>query len=539
MRATFLANKKRLSFIIFMALLLTAVGICILYSAEHVQGNFWVIASFVLNTTLFTVQLLWAIWKHPFSFDMMFWLFSLFFFGYAPWLQYLSNVYAWSVQPTHAQVLTTNLLVLLWSVCYLVGRSTLAGTKLQGVLLKAARCVWRLLKRAYFGLLSSRIVSALRKAGNLFSTAAKKLCSLAVRCCKTVILWLDRHTPLKMEAPAQKTLSAMRQWWTQKQARSPAEKALDVLLLLSICVVIYYLIFVGFTNLFARSSAEIPADSTTVYLLLTHGFKNTVLFTAVLFILRLKKIKKLDLRAVIAAACLLLACFPTAMSRNMLASFYAGLLIIMIDKSRKGRWFSLIILGGLVLVFPAVEAFRLITNLQNHSVFDLILSSFQTTYLAGHYDAHQMFISIQDYVSNYGLTWGRQLLGALLFFIPRSIWPGKPTGTGHTVFTALQHSFTNVSAPLVAESYVNFGVAGIILFAFVLGALLRILDSRYWKNSNPYSLIRFLYPFSMFQFFFLLRGDMISGFSYLTAQAVVGSVIYFFAVYRSRINKEL
>ena len=156
-------------------------------------------------------------------------------------------------------------------------------------------------------------------------------------------------------------------------------------------------------------------------------------------------------------------------------------------------------------------------------VYSLLLSNIQNVYLEGHYDAHQMFISVQKYVDRYGLSWGYQLLGAVLFFVPRSLWPTKPVGTGRMAFEALnQYYFTNVSAPLVAEGYVNFDLAGIILFGLALGSLANRLDYKYWHDQREFSYTRVLYPFIMLKLFFVLRGDLLSSWAYMFAQVVVG-----------------
>lgn len=527
--------NKRTLFMICMALLLTGIGIFIIFSGEIVQGDFWVIATCIINILLFLVQLLRSIWQRPFSFDMMFWLFSLFFFGYAPLLQHLTNVYAWDLEPTASQVLKTNLLILLWSVCYLLGRGQLLGEKLQKALLRIAKGTVSLTKKLVCAVSRSWLAAAWKKCVEFLAKLAKQALSLVVRGCKAIVYWVEDHTPLKLERLARKCASGVRTLWQREKRLSPRMRAMDGLLVISLLIVVYYLVNIGFSNLFARATAEIPTSNTMVYLLLTHGFKNTLLFTAVLFLLRLKSSKRFDFRAALAAGALLLCCFPTAMSRNMMASFYAGLMIIAIDKTRKGRWFSLVILCGLILVFPAADVFRYGVMHSAQEFMAVLRASFQNTYLGGHYDAHQMFISVQNYVSEFGITWGNQLLGALLFFVPRKIWPTKALGTGHTVITALeQFSFTNVSAPLVAEGYVNFGILGVAVFAVILGAAVKLVDTRYWKNRRQMSLIRILYPFSMFQFFFLLRGDMLSGWAYLVAQIAVGAVIYLLVIHRTR-----
>jgi hypothetical protein len=61
------------------------------------------------------------------------------------------------------------------------------------------------------------------------------------------------------------------------------------------------------------------------------------------------------------------------------------------------------------------------------------------------------------------------LLGSLLFFVPSSVWGGKPLATG--IFLAqyliANYSmwFTNLSAPLAAEGYLDFGPGGVIAYA--------------------------------------------------------------------------
>ena len=117
-----------------------------------------------------------------------------------------------------------------------------------------------------------------------------------------------------------------------------------------------------------------------------------------------------------------------------------------------------------------------------------------------------------------------------MFFVPRAIWAAKPLGTGSTVFIALHPEFTNVSAPLLAEGFMDFGVFGVVVYAVVAGAITAWADKKYWESNNPLSKERVVYPFLMFQFFFLLRGDLMSGGAYLMARLVMGLAIYYFVV---------
>ena len=119
------------------------------------------------------------------------------------------------------------------------------------------------------------------------------------------------------------------------------------------------------------------------------------------------------------------------------------------------------------------------------------------------------------------MTYGKQLLGALLFFIPRSIWPSKPFGSGYTVFTAFNNPFSNVSCPLIAEGYINFGLFGIIIFALMFGYLSSYLDCKFKNNISKRDSFILLYPFLLGAYFFMLRGDLMSSYAYLLPYIII------------------
>ena len=214
----------------------------------------------------------------------------------------------------------------------------------------------------------------------------------------------------------------------------------------------------------------------------------------------------------------------------MLASFYAGVFIVFLNKKSQSLWTSILIVLGLTVVFPAIDVFRY-ANENHFSISQAMQESIKDTYLTGDYDAYTMLIAIDRYVRAFGLTYGLQLVGAILFFVPRTVWPSKPIGSGHTVFKYFFKSdFTNVSAPLISEGLINFGVVGIVAFALLCGILCKLADDTFWNNQHKVSISRVLYPPLVFQFFFLLRGDLMSGGSYFLAQLVVGLAICLFAI---------
>ncbi len=491
-------SDARLAYLILSGVALFLLGLVIIMSRGAVQFHWGVVLLNVVNIALFLSQLLRAIHRHPYSFDMMHWLFCLFFLGFAPLLQHLTNTYAWELHPKIREVVWANLVVLLWACCYCLGRDYRRIPQLAA----AADRVKALLAPG-----KARLLDLLPDMDAMEAALALRLRKPANS--DTGNTLLDRY-----------------------RSNSLKTKLLDLCLAAAVAAALWDILTVGLLEQISRSTASVSTGNTALDLIMVHGINNLLLFVAVIFILEAKKTRQLSWRLLVALGCLGIACFPTGLNRNMMASFYAGLLIVMFDSTKRGRWFAWVMIAGLVLIFPAMEIFRRISTLQKGDLFALVMDSFGESYVEGHFDAFGMIISIGRYVAEFGISWGKQLLGAALFFVPRSLWPGKPEGTGHTAIVELkQFYFSNVSAPFPAEGYVNFGIFGVILFALLLGMLVAALDRRYWKHRGAgLRLSDMLYPFSMFMFFFLMRGDMMSAWAYTFAQLVVGTVL--FRVYR-------
>jgi len=201
-------------------------------------------------------------------------------------------------------------------------------------------------------------------------------------------------------------------------------------------------------------------------------------------------------------------CFPTGMPRFAAAAMYIPFMLLIFKFARKKNVFSLIFIFGLLVVFPFLDIFRAISDNDN-----IKLETNFEMFLQGHFDSYQNFALI---VSNNIITYGRQLLGVLLFWMPRSIWYDKPIGSGAFAAEKMNFTFDNVSANYFAEGYINFGLIGVILFLIVLAYITARLDSFYWKyvghSKNNYFSV--LYTISLGFLFFILRGDLLSSTAY-------------------------
>lgn len=222
---------------------------------------------------------------------------------------------------------------------------------------------------------------------------------------------------------------------------------------------------------------------------------------------------------------LLIADFPLGTARYLVGAVYLGLLLTLFGRRLRTGWpLVFLMVGGLLVVFPLLSTLRYVTSLQQAVFFMGSGFNFLGPSLAtGDFDAYSMVGYTTEYVGEGpGITHGRQLLGVLLFFVPRSLWPDKPVGSGYTVATEGGLSFVNVSSSPIAEALINFGWTGIFLFAFVLCWIFGALDNSFTiaEHRDHDALIRLIYPFWVGIAFFLMRGDLLSSTAYIVAFTV-------------------
>lgn len=164
--------------------------------------------------------------------------------------------------------------------------------------------------------------------------------------------------------------------------------------------------------------------------------------------------------------------------------------------------------AGVILVFSIANMFR-----REGTEIQLGVSELSK----GHFDAFIQIVNSVKYVRDQGVDFGWQLFGAVFYWVPRSVWPGKPTGTGHLLHDYLGHPFTNVSGPAIAEAYVAIGVAGVVLMGYLLGAVSRRLEAARSSGIGlgvPAPLYLGSWFFVAYQWI-LLRGDMMTFLKFL------------------------
>ncbi|WPR71638.1 hypothetical protein SLW70_00500 [Flavobacterium sp. NG2] len=202
---------------------------------------------------------------------------------------------------------------------------------------------------------------------------------------------------------------------------------------------------------------------------------------------------------------ILVICFPTSLSRGILATLYIPLFLVFIPILNEKRYYIKMYLFGLLVLFPLFNNFRDVYK----GSYDFNFHLFNT----GHFDAFQNFVFLLD---EKVVTNGRQLLGSIFFFIQESQWNNRPMGTGTLIAQKLGYNYTNVSMPFFGEGYANYGYFGILLFLIIITFFNAFLDNRYAKGRISSLLKLIFYIFLGFEFY-LLRGDLYSSIKILSS----------------------
>ena len=221
---------------------------------------------------------------------------------------------------------------------------------------------------------------------------------------------------------------------------------------------------------------------------------------------------------------------PLSSARSITLFLYFPIITMFFPPSKKKSFFYLFF-----LLFSIAGSFFQ-TELRNVFTTGQI-KGFSVEYMfEGHFDGFEMGCHTIAFVNQSGIEYGLQLAGAILFFIPRAIWPTKPVGSGEYIgWEYLDKHFdvlwANFGMPLVAEAYLNFHVIGVFIFFTFIGIISYKLDNKFnlwqkfYKKNQRLGRFTFdqnmvLYPMSLGFFLFALRGDLFSAFSFATGLVI-------------------
>ncbi len=169
---------------------------------------------------------------------------------------------------------------------------------------------------------------------------------------------------------------------------------------------------------------------------------------------------------------------PIAAPRNWL-----GTIIIALFFAWPGltvRAFRMAVPIGIVILavaFPYLDYFRVSATTRTIGVQGTVLEAMATK----DFDAFGMLMNALTYVQERGIDYGGQVLGAVLFWLPRAVWPAKPLDSGAVLGRFIEAPNVNLSAPLQAEAVLALGVVAVPLLLLVVGFVSRRGDDAFGR----------------------------------------------------------
>jgi hypothetical protein len=161
---------------------------------------------------------------------------------------------------------------------------------------------------------------------------------------------------------------------------------------------------------------------------------------------------------------------PFVNTRALSAAALGSLALLML-RPRSGRAGALMAVGlifATLVVYPAAGAF---------GAPDQARSSHGLEFLASQdFDGFQQTINAVRLVDDLGHSFGSYTASGVLYFVPRDVWQSKESPASIDVATHRGYSFTNLSLPIQAELFVDFGIVGMAVALFLFASAGRRCD---------------------------------------------------------------
>lgn len=188
------------------------------------------------------------------------------------------------------------------------------------------------------------------------------------------------------------------------------------------------------------------------------------------------------------------------------------------------RYFSVVLIYGLtlslVIVLPYADIYRTSNHINIIQKIEIDASKNQLI-TKPDFDSFQQINNGVIFVKLNGYQMGRQILGSLLFWYPRYYWENKPNSTGVLISETVNYKFTNLSAPLWVEFFIDGGILLVLVGFYLYGRLIRHLDVERAKSTGRTSAIFVFSTIYIGYQLFLLRGALMPAIAYIAPMIIV------------------
>lgn len=220
--------------------------------------------------------------------------------------------------------------------------------------------------------------------------------------------------------------------------------------------------------------------------------------------------------------------YPLSLPRFVLFSYIIAIFCYYFKSSYRNKVYVLCAFAfGITTLFPYISFLTRGTG----DKFQFNMTDYYQS--SGDFDGFQSIINTVIYVNNNGYTFGKQILSSIFSFVPRSFWVDKGEPTGSIAASSAGYNYLNISSPLPAEFYIDYGYIGLIFFSFLLGVFFRKIDQYYIynKGNNLKYLISILF-ISLVPI--LSRGALLAVINNLYASIAIFALIYYIVFLRFR-----
>lgn len=193
------------------------------------------------------------------------------------------------------------------------------------------------------------------------------------------------------------------------------------------------------------------------------------------------------------------------------------LLLFLFNKLKKKAIFIIVPIGIILLPLSSSLKYYLLSG-KKGAAFSM--SNLLPEFLDGEFiSAGRNFqILLNGHYSGY--FGGKTILYDLGRIFTKNIFSVQ-TWFNNTFFSYSQS--TKYGFSLVGEGYINFGVIGVVLLAFIVGIIIRVLYLQ--SNKNQYNMLIYLYMLPLF--IYSIRADLANIFSPLLKYALLGTMIIY------------
>ncbi|MEM9364719.1 MAG: hypothetical protein AAGD07_01910 [Planctomycetota bacterium] len=180
------------------------------------------------------------------------------------------------------------------------------------------------------------------------------------------------------------------------------------------------------------------------------------------------------------------------------------------------RWIPGVAVLAILFLFPFLDVFR---HSSGASIGERIRhgrGAIGEVLDKGDLDTYLQYAAIASVADKDGTDKGRQIMGSLLFFVPRAIWNDKPEISGAIIAENFGYTHKNISCPLLGEFYYAFGAVGATLGYLIFGILIATFDNTLVARSPRHESVIVPLLIGAPFLIFLYRGALLNAIAYCT-----------------------